>query len=289
MHEFLHQVLAGLSSGCIYGLLALALVIVYRATGHINFAQGEMATLSTYVAWVLIGQGLSYWWAFAITCVLSFVGGAALELAVIRPAKGRPHIIVLIAVAMLMIIQSVNGWIFDYQTRSFPSPFEQVTGSGTTYLSSHQVGTFIVAAVLVLATWLFFSATSLGLAMRATAFNPVSSRLVGIRVGWMLSGGWGIAAVIGAVAGMMSAPTVFLDPNMMLGMIIYSFAAALLGGIDSPLGAVLGGLFIGVIENLAGAYLVGPELKLGMALLVIVVVLSVRPAGFLGSRYATRV
>jgi branched-chain amino acid transport system permease protein len=125
--------------------------------------------------------------------------------------------------------------------------------------------------------------------MRAAAFNPVSARLVGIRVGWMLALGWGLAAAIGAVAGMMVAPIVFLDPNMMAGILIYAFAGALLGGIDNPLGAVIGGFALGIIENLAGAYLVGTELKLTVALLIIVGVLVVKPSGLFGRTLMSRV
>ena len=146
-----------------------------------------------------------------------------------------------------------------------------------------------VTLVVLIAVYLFFRHTKLGLAMRAAAFNPVSSRLVGIRVGWMLALGWGLAAAIGAVAGMMVAPIVYLDPNMMAGILLYAFAGALLGGIDNPLGAVLGGFAVGIIENLAGAYLVGTELKLTVALIIIVAVLVVKPSGLLGRTVLSRV
>jgi len=137
--------------------------------------------------------------------------------------------------------------------------------------------------------YLFFQFTPLGLAMRAVAQNPVSSRLAGIRVGWMLALGWGLAAAIGAVAGMMIAPIVYLDPNMMSGVLLYAFAAALMGGIDSPLGAVVGGFFVGVLENVMGAFVIGTELKLTVALVVIIVVLLVKPTGLFGRVFVTRV
>jgi branched-chain amino acid transport system permease protein len=157
------------------------------------------------------------------------------------------------------------------------------------YVSGHELGAFFITLVVLIAVYLFFRHTKLGLAMRAAAFNPVSSRLVGIRVGWMLALGWGLAASIGAVAGMMVAPIVYLDPNMMAGILLYAFAGALLGGIDNPLGAVLGGFAVGIIENLAGAYLVGTELKLTVALIIIVSVLVVKPSGLLGRTVLSRV
>ena len=137
--------------------------------------------------------------------------------------------------------------------------------------------------------FVFFRFTSLGLAMRAAAYNPISSRLVGVRVDLMLALGWGIAAALGAVAGMMVAPIVYLDPNMMSGILLYGFAGALLGGIDSPAGAVAGGLLLGVVENLAGAYVVGTDLKLTLALVIIVGVLIVRPSGLFGKTVVSRV
>jgi branched-chain amino acid transport system permease protein len=157
------------------------------------------------------------------------------------------------------------------------------------YVSGHELGSTAVTLGVLLLVYVFFRYTRLGLAMRAAAFNPVSARLVGIRVGWMLALGWGLAAAIGAVAGMMVAPAVFLDPNMMGGILLYAFAGALLGGITSPLGAVIGGFAVGVIENVAGAYLVGSELKLTLALAIIVGVLVVRPSGLMGRTIVARV
>jgi branched-chain amino acid transport system permease protein len=157
------------------------------------------------------------------------------------------------------------------------------------FLSGHELGSTVVTLVMLLGVYLFFRHTSLGLAMRAAAYNPVSSRLVGVRVGWMLALGWGLAAAIGAIAGMMIAPIVFLDPNMMAGVLLYAFAGALLGGIENPLGAVIGGFAVGVIENLGGAYVVGTELKLTLALVIIVAVLMIKPSGLLGRVVMSRV
>jgi branched-chain amino acid transport system permease protein len=290
MQEFLHQVLAGLAAGGIYGCVALALVMIYQATHHINFAQGEMAMFSTFLAWMFIDQGVPYWGAFALTVVLSFGIGAAVEFVVIRPLHKAPVLsVVVVFIGLLVIFQSMAGWIFGYTIKPFPSPFPINAWYGGRMMSAHEVGTIFVALVMVALLFAFFNLTPLGLAMRAAAQNPASSRLVGIRVGRMLMLGWGLAAAIGAVAGMMVAPVVFLDPSMMGGVLLYAFAGALIGGIDNPVGAILGGLLVGVLENVLGTYVVGSELKLVVALVVIIAVLIVRPSGLLGKKIVTRV
>jgi len=287
MDQFLHQVLSGLATGGIYASVALALVMIYQATHLVNFAQGQMAMFTTYLAWALLQAGVPYWGAFAITVVGAFVLGVAIERIVIRPVENSPILaVVIVFIALLVIFNSLAGWIFSYTIKSFPSPFPPALG--LRYMSPHQVGALLVTLVVLALLYVFFSFTPLGLAMRAAAENPVSSRLVGIRVGWMLALGWGLAAAIGAVAGMMVAPTVFLEPNMMGGVLLYAFAGALLGGIDSPGGAVFGGFVVGVLENVVGAY-VGTELKLTLALVVIVGVLVVRPSGMFGRVNVVRV
>src|SRR5215469_670362 len=263
MSTFLHQVLSGLATGGIYASVALALVMIHQATHLVNFAQGEMAMFSTYIAWTLIEAGMPYWAAFALTLLFSFAGGIAIERLVIRPMANAPILAsVIVFVGLLVILNSVAGWIWTYTVKSFPSPFPAEPLFGNSYDSTHEIGAIGVTLILLALLFGFFRFTALGLAMRAAAENPVSSRLVGIRVGWMLALGWGLAAAIGAVAGMMVAPIVFLEPNMMAGILLYGFAGALLGGIDNPWGAVLGGFIVGVLENLAGGYLVGEEIKL---------------------------
>ena len=289
MEAFVHQVLSGFATGGIYASLALALVMIYQSTHHINFAQGEMAMFSTYLAWAAIQAGLPWWAAFLTTLVLSFVLGVIIERVVVRPVEHAPVLsVVIVFIALLVIFNSVAGWIFSYTIKTFPSPFT-ATWLENPYLSPHEIGTIGVTLLVLAVLYLFFRHTSLGLAMRAAAQNPVSSRLAGIRVGWMLALGWGLAAAIGAIAGTMIAPVVYLDPNMMAGVMLYAFAGALLGGIDNPVGAVVGGFVVGVAENLAGAYVVGTELKLSVALVLIVGVLLVRPSGLFGRRYVTRV
>ncbi len=291
--DFAQQVMSGLAAGAIYASLALALVLIYQTTNVVNFAQGEMATFTTYVAWMLMDRGLPYWPAFVLTLLIAFGGGVAVERVLIRPLEHRPEIvIVILTIGMLIALNGLTGWIWGPEVRLFDSPFpNRSVIVGDVAVSIRDIGTFCVCLGTVVALWLFFRFTTLGLAMRAVAFNPEASRLMGVRVGWMLALGWGFAAVLGAIAGMMAAPSVFLDPDMMLVVLIYGFAAAVLGGIDSPVGAVVGGLLLGVVINLLGAYVdfVGQELRLPTALAVLLVVLIVRPTGLFGRVHVRRV
>jgi len=288
---FLQQVLSGLATGTIYACMALSVVMIYQAIGHLNFAQGEMATFSTFVAWQFLAWGVPYWAAFVLTIALSFIAGVLVERIVFKPLHNAPalsHIVVFIA--LLAIFNNGSGFIWDFTIKSFPSPFGQTTVFGS-LLNAHQAGMIACTLVMLILLYLFFSRTRLGLAMRAAAANPASARLVGIRVGWMIALGWGLASAIGAVAGMLIAPIVFLEPNMMLGVLLYGFAGAVLGGLTSPVGAVVGGLVVGVVENLAGTYVpvVGSELKLTIALSLIVLVLIFKPSGLFGRTLAKRV
>ena len=290
MEAFLHQFLSGLATGGIYASMALALVMIYQSTHHVNFAQGEMAMFSTYIAWMLIQAGLPFWLAFGATVILSFAMGALVELAVIRPVRNAPVLsVVVVFIGLMVIFHSLAGWLFGFTIKQFPSPFPSNAWYGSTFMSPHEVGAIAVTLAVMAVLFLFFRFTPLGLAMRAAAQNPVSSRLVGVNVGRMLMLGWGLAGAVGAIGGMMVAPVVFLDPHMMGGVLIYAFAGALIGGIDNPAGAVLGGFIVGVLENLIGSYVVGTELKLSVALVLIVVVLIVRPSGLMGKTIVTKV
>jgi branched-chain amino acid transport system permease protein len=290
LDAFIHQVLAGLATGGIYASLALALVMIYQATHLVNFAQGELAMFCTYLAWSLINAGFGYWPAFLMTVGLAFVLGVVIERVIVRPVENSPVLaVVVVFIGLLVIFNSIAGWIYSYTIKTFPSPFPAEPLFGNKYLSSHEIGAIGVTFVVLLLLYAFFRFTPLGLAMRAAAQNPASAKLVGIRVGWMLALGWGLAAAIGSVAGMMVAPIVFLDPNMMAGILLYAFAAALVGGVDSPGGAVFGGFLVGVLENVLGAFVIGNELKLAVALVLIIGVLVVKPTGFFGKVHVTRV
>ncbi|MBT2302483.1 branched-chain amino acid ABC transporter permease [Variovorax paradoxus] len=290
MMEFAQQVAAGFVNGCIYAMLALALVMIYRATNHVNFAQGEMAMFSTYVAWSLLQAGLPYWAAAAGAVVFGFVAGALVERVALRPLHDAPILaIVTVFVALMIIIQSAAGLIFGHESRSFPSPFEGWGSVGQGLLSGHALGTVAVTLAVLLAMSAFFKFTRLGLSMRAAALNPLSSSLSGVNVGRVLMIGWGVAGAIGAIAGLLAAPVVFLGPHMMAGVMIYGFAAAVLGGVDSPVGAIVGGLLLGIGENLLGAYVTGNELKLTIALVVMFAILLVKPRGLFGGKAIQRV
>jgi branched-chain amino acid transport system permease protein len=291
--EFFQQITSGLAIGSIFASLALALVLIYRTTDVVNFAQGEMATFTTYIAWSLMNHGLSYWPAFVLTLLIAFAGGVGIERVLIRPVEHRPEIVIVImTIGLLIVINGLTGWIWGAEVKAVDSPFPNKTVDvAGVAISTQDIGTFCVCFVSVLVLWAFFRFTTLGLAMRAVAVNSGASRLMGVRVGWMLALGWGFAAVLGAIAGLMAAPTAFLDPNMMLVILVYAFAAAVLGGIDSPIGAVVGGLILGVTVNLLGRYvdLVGEELKLPTALAVLLLVLVIRPQGLFGRVIVRRV
>jgi branched-chain amino acid transport system permease protein len=289
MDLLLHQILSGLATGGIYASVAMALVMIYQATHLVNFAQGEIAMFATYICWTMIQAGLPYWVAFFLTIVIAFIGGVLIERVIIRPVENAPVLsVVIVFIGLLVIFNSIAGWIYSYTIKPFPSPFPEKPLFDNTYIGAHELGSMGVTLVVLALVFAFFRFTPLGLAMRAAAQNPESSRLVGVRVGWMLALGWGLAAAIGAIAGMMVAPIVYLEPNMMGGILLYAFAGALLGGIDNPWGAVVGGFLVGMIENVVGMYL-GTELKLSVALVIIVAVLVISPSGLFGRVHVARV
>jgi branched-chain amino acid transport system permease protein len=289
MHELLQQTFSGLAAGAIYASLALALVMIYRTTGLVNFAQGEMAMFSTYIAWTLVNAGLPFWGAFLITLAASFVGGLAIERIIIRPVENAPVLAaVVVTIGLLLIINALAGWIYSYTLQDFPGPFPDRPVLGA-LMTTRDLGVLAVTLVMLALLVAFFRFTVTGLAMRAAAQNPQSARLCGIHVTRMLAIGWGLAAAIGATAGIMVAPILFLDPNMMSGVLLYAFTGALLGGISSPVGAVVGGLIVGVTENLVGTYLIPSQLKLTVALMLIVLVLVFKPNGLFGTTIVRRV
>lgn len=286
MQEFLQQVLSGLATGAIFASLALALVLIYNAMGLINFAQGEMAMFATFIAFTLIDRGLSYWIALPLTLVLAFIGGVVIQRVVIRPVERAPVLtLVIVTLGLATLLNGLAGFLFGYLPRSFPSPFSvQTISLAGAVISYRDLGVMGVSAVVLVAIYILLQRTTLGLAMRAASHHPEASRLLGIRVSWMLALGWGLASAVGAVSGIMVAPILLLEPNMMQTVIIYAFAAAVLGGVESPLGAVVGGLIVGVTVNLAGAYVpgVGGDLQLAVAFAIIIVVLIVKPTGLFG-------
>ncbi|MBC2643748.1 MULTISPECIES: branched-chain amino acid ABC transporter permease [unclassified Rhodococcus (in: high G+C Gram-positive bacteria)] len=294
MDVFLQQLADGLMWGALYGAFALSIVLVYRASGIVNFAQGEMAMFSAFFAWQFHQWGAPLYLAVLGAMVVAFLGGAAAERVLIRPLASAPnHMpLVIITLGLMLVLNSAAGWIWGVQSKEFPS---MVSGPVLTLglVAISQQSLFVVAAVTVVAALLFilFQRTRIGLAMRAAAANPDSAQLIGVPIGRMLMIGWGLAAAIGALAASLAAPQLFLQPNMLAASLIYAFAAAVLGGLDSPVGALVGGLCVGVAENLAGTYIswIGHDFKQAVALALILGVLLLKPEGLFGARKVARV
>ena len=290
MQEFLQLVVSGIAAGGIFASLALALVLIYNAMGLVNFAQGEMAMFATFVSYELVERGMSFWIAFPVTMVLAFAGGIVIQRVVIKPVERAPVLaLVIITLGLATVVNGLAGFIWGYVPRSFPSPFPAGSvGLVGVYLNYRDLGEIAVTGLVLLAVYLLLQHTTVGLTLRAAAHHPEASRLLGVHVSWMLALGWGLASAVGAVSGMVVAPTLFLEPNMMQSIIIYAFAAAVLGGIESPLGAVVGGVVVGVTVSLAGAYIPNAgDLQLATGLAIIVAVLILKPNGLFG-RAATR-
>ena len=291
---FAQLTVQGLALGAVYGILALALVLVYRATRVINFAQGELAMATTYIAYQLIQWGLSYWEAFVATLAIALVLGTVLELTLIRPVLHRSAIAaVIVTVGLFVLIDGIVNWIWGGDFKSMPSPFgTKIYHVGGVSIARLYVGMFAVVIVSALLVWALFRFTKLGLGMRAAALRPAEAALVGVRVDWMLAVGWGLAALLGAVAGLMAEPSqFFLEPTLMQPILVYAFAAAVLGGLDSPAGALIGGLAIGVALNLVVQYVpaISSELQEPFAFAVIIAVLLLKPSGLFGHREVRRV
>jgi branched-chain amino acid transport system permease protein len=291
--EFLEQVVAGIAAGGIYASLALALVLIYRAMGLINFAQGEFAMFTAFICFSLLqSPQMPYLAAVVLSVVVGGVAAFLLERTLVRPfERGAPLAIVIVTLALFEITNSLAGFIWGYTPRSFPSPFPaKPVDVGGILVSLQDAAVIGVCLVTLALLYGLFNRTKLGLAMRAAALYPDVSALLGIRTGLMLGLGWGLATAVGAISGILVAPRILLEPNMMQGVIIYAFAAAVLGGIDSPIGAVVGGLLLGVMLALIGAYLPSlADLRLALSLLLIVVLLVVRPSGLFGQQHARRV
>lgn len=291
MDLFFQLTLAGLAIGSIYSCVALAVVMIYQATDHFNFAQGEMAMFSTFIAWTFLGLGAPVWVALIAAVLVSFIAGVIIERTIIKPVENAPVLNqIIVFIGLLVILNNVAGWIWEFTIKPFPSVFPDDLGFHSDLIGPHHFGVIVLTLLVLFGIFLFFRFTRVGLAMRAAAANPDSARLVGVSVSWMLALGWGLAAGIGAIGGVLVAPIVYLEPNMMSGVLLYGFAGALLGGVGSPFGAVMGGLIIGVLENWVGQYLPGgSELKLTFALVMIVAVLLFKPAGLFGRVVVKRV
>jgi branched-chain amino acid transport system permease protein len=290
---FAQQTVAGLAQGSIFASLALALVLIYRATGVINFAQGELAMATTYVAYQLTLWGLSYWLAFFLTLGIAFCFGVVLQLLTIRPVQHKSVIaVVIVTIGLFVLIDGLVTWKWGGDIKFMAAPFgNAVYHLGGVPIARQDIGTFLVTIVSVLVLWAFFRYTKVGLGLRAGAVRPAAARLVGVRVDALLAVGWGLAAVLGAVSGLMTEPSQFLTPTMMQPILLYAFAAAVLGGLESPSGAVVGGLLLGVFLNLVGQYVhfATAPLRLPIAFVVLLGVLLFKPHGLFGRTEVRRV
>lgn len=292
MGLFVNVLLNGVTDGTIFAAVALALVLIHRATGVVNFAQGAMGMLTTFVAFSLLTAGVGYWGAFVVALAAGFVLGALVERVLIRPLEGKPPLNpVIVTIGLLVVLEGVAGSIWGNTSRGFPAAFSQSGirfGHDTVAFSHFDV--FILVAVLALMVGLLglFRWTDLGLRMRAAAFAPVVARLLGVRVGRTFSLGWAMAATVGALAALLAAPLSSFSPYYMDLYLVYGFTAAVLGGLDSPVGALVGGLVTGVSTSFVGGYL-GSSLEPLGSLALLLVVLMIRPQGLFATTAARRV
>lgn len=292
MRLFVNYTLNGISSGMIYAAVALGLVLIWRSTRILNFAQGGMAMITTYVAATVLEHSVGYWGAFVVALVAGLLLGAAAERVLIRPVEGRSPIdAVIVAIGFLIFLEALAGAIWGSNLRAFPAPFRQVGYViGGHALAFTPFDLFVVAAVLVLMGLMLvlFRYTAVGLRMRASAFSPEVARLLGVRVNQMLTLGWALAAMAGALAGLFVAPAVFLSPNYMDSILIFGFTAAIVGGLESPVGSLVGGLITGLALSYVGGYIDSSFEPTG-ALVLLVVVLMVRPSGLFSRAQPRRV
>jgi branched-chain amino acid transport system permease protein len=291
MQEFIEFTLGGISSGMIYAAIALSLVLIWRGTRILNFAQGGMAMFTTYLALLVENHTGNYWLAFLVALAGGLVLGAVVERVVVRPVESKPPMnAVIVTIGLLILIEGVAGMIYGGQFKSFPPGFSIVglkVGSLALGISRNDI--FITAAVLVAAIALYaiFTYTRVGLRLRAAAFNPAVARLLGVRVGRVLTLGWALAGLIGALAGVLVTPSTFLYPNSMDSIFVLGFTAAVIGGLDSPVGAVVGGLILGVVLTYTG-YL-GSDVTLLFGLAALILVLMIRPSGLFSTTASRRV
>ncbi|MBC7592686.1 MAG: branched-chain amino acid ABC transporter permease [Kineosporiaceae bacterium] len=292
MQQFLTTSLTGLTLGMVYAAFALALVLIWRSTRIVNFAQAPMAMITTYIALVVVDAGMSYWIGFAVALLSGLVLGAVIERVVIRPVEGKPEInAVILTLGLFVILNATAALIFGSRYRSFPAPFGlrgfQV-GDMTVALTGFGIFTIVSVVIVMLLLVALFRYTDLGLMMRASAFNQEVARLLGVNVGRMLTLGWALAAVVGSLSGLLIAGGSLVYPSYMDSVVVYGFVAAVLGGLDSPGGAVVGGLILGILLSFVSGY-VGSELVALAALAILMAVLLLKPGGLFSHATARRV
>ena len=295
MELFLQQLISGIASGSLFAILALAIVLTYRSTGILNFAQGKMAMFTTFITWSALGSIFGFWLAFLVTLLAAMLMGALVERTIVRHVEGKSELnSLIVTLGLFLVFDGLALYIWGPLPRGF-GPFSVFSGGPTCVaevcIGRLNLGILVIAVAVMASLFMLFQRTSIGLAMRATAQNRIASQLVGIRVDRMLSLGWGLGAAVGAVAGILVAQNLGLDTNTMFSVLLFALAAAIVGGLDSPVGAVVGGLTIGVVKNMAGTYIPssigGTDLTIAFGLIVIV--LMVRPTGLFGRTAQRRV
>ncbi|MEU3471806.1 branched-chain amino acid ABC transporter permease [Rhodococcus sp. 05-340-1] len=292
MQQLLTILINGVTTGMIYAAFALALVLIWRSTRIVNFAQAPMAMITTYVALVVIDAGYSYWIGFGVALLCGLLLGALTERLVIRFVDSSSHINpVILTLGLFIIIHAVAAIIFGNQFRSFPAPFGltgQRIGDVNVALTGYDIFKIVAVLVVLGLLILLFRFTDLGLKMRASAFEQEVAKLLGVRVSRMLTLGWALAAVVGSLAGLLIAGGSLVHPGYMDSIVVFGFVAAVLGGLDSPAGAVVGGLLMGVGLSFVSGYL-GQDLVSSAALVILIVVLLLRPSGLFAGSAARRV
>ncbi len=291
MARFLSVTISGLSGGMIYAAVALSLVLIWRATRVVNFAQGAMAMFTTYLAYTVLDHGGSYWVGFTVALVSGLFLGAFIERVLVRPVEtGPPLNAVVVTLGVFIFLQALAGLLFGGRFRSFPTPFsnKNYNVGDVSTLSPFEIFVIVAVAIVAVLLYVLFQYTDIGLRMRAAAFQGEVARMLGVRVGQMLTLGWALAAVAGSLAGILVAPSVFLHPNNMDGVFVFGFTAAVIGGLDSPVGAIVGGVGLGVLLSYVASYL-GGDLQTLSALAVLIFVLMVRPNGLFSTTATRRV
>ncbi|RMG31307.1 MAG: branched-chain amino acid ABC transporter permease [Bacteroidetes bacterium] len=293
MSDLIQLIISSLVAGSIYSLMALSMSITYKASEIPNFAQGEMAMLSTYIAYVMIAvAGYPFWVAFLGCLVFAFFLGVILEFAFIRRAKEpTPLSYIIITIGFQMVLYGIAGWKWGAEQKRLDLPFstsEKVWEMGDFILTELNLATIAIAVLMMLGIYLFLQYTKLGLAMKASQQNHLAAKMNGIPTHRIMGISFGLSAVVGGIAGLFIAPVTTLDPAMMWDPLLKGFAAAVLGGMKSLPGVVIGGLMLGLLENLFGFY-ISIEFKSVVAFLIIVLVLFFKPSGLFGKHYVRKV
>ncbi len=285
-------IVSGLAVGACYGLLALAMVIIYKSSEVLNFAQGEMAMISTFVTFTLLeNYQIPFQWAVLITFLFAILLGISFEMVFLRRAKNPTVLgLIIITLGFEMVLMGFAGWKWGPDQRSLPFPVSNIDTYNIWGLLISKINfwTILISLVLIFILFLFFRYTKLGIAMRATQQNPIAARVMGIRTKWILSFTWALSSLIGTVAGMLIAALGVLDPPMMMDPLLKGFASGVLGGMTSLPGAAVGGAMLGIIENLFGGY-VSLAFKSVVAFIIIVLMLCIRPSGLLAKHYIKKV